>query len=428
MRAHLGLAVLGVLLVACNADQRLGVPDDTPRAVGDGSPPCGDVRGYLKTLEPALLQWEADVDVWLAGDVLDTLPGLGNATSEAAYLADLTTTLTAWEDSLETERATDFLDTVTPFDDEAAIQTYLADLSALLAGWRTAIETWRGEPFLDEVAPFVPDVTPPEIVCVPDLVVVSTDGNDVAVDYEVTATDDCEAAPTITCDPAPGTLFPLGETEVTCTGTDAVGNVATCTFSVAVTLEPPTITCPDDLIVTCAPDAGATVTFEVVAADGTGEPLEVTSDPASGSTFPIGETVVTSTATDRTGVTVSCAFTVTVVEATPPEIEDVIARPSVLWPPNHRMVEVDLEVVLGESCGEVACEILEVTSNEPIDGLGDGSTEPDWMVTDDGTLHLRAERSGTGSGRVYTVEVSCVDELGEETRDTVLIRVPHDRS
>lgn len=425
MRTHLGLAVLGLLLVACNADQRVVPPGEDPRAAGP--PACGDVGGYLKTLDPVLVQWETGVNAWLAADVLDAPPALGNATSDAAYLADVGLTLASWEDSLETERATDFLGSVTPYDDETEIQSYLTDLTILLGEWRTAIEEWRGEAFLGKVAPFTADVTAPEIVCPTDVMMISADGNDVAVDFEISVTDDCVAEPTLVCDPEPGSLFALGETEVTCTATDAAGNTSTCTFSVAVTLDPPSIVCPSDVTVTCAPDDGASVTFEVSATDGAGDPLVVTSDPASGSVFPLGETVVTSSATDRTGATVSCSFTVTVVEATPPELEDVVAEPSVLWPPNHRMIEIDLEYVLGETCGEVVCEVVEVTSNEPIDGLGDGSTEPDWMVTDGGTLYVRAERSGTGDGRIYTVHVRCVDELGEETLDTVTIRVPHDR-
>ena len=43
--------------------------------------------------------------------------------------------------------------------------------------------------------------------------------------------------------------------------------------------------------------------------------------------------------------------------------------------------------------------VLSVTSDEAIDGTGDGHASPDWHVTGDMSLNLRAERSGSGSGR-----------------------------
>ena len=77
---------------------------------------------------------------------------------------------------------------------------------------------------------------------------------------------------------------------------------------------------------------------------------------------------------------------------------------------------------------ELECTVLEVSSNESIDGLGDGSTSPDWMIDGEGNLKLRAERSGTGSDRVYTIRVRCEHPdsgIGDET--TVEVVVPHDR-
>lgn len=40
------------------------------------------------------------------------------------------------------------------------------------------------------------------------------------------------------------------------------------------------------------------------------------------------------------------------------------------------------------------CRIISVRSNEPVDGLGDGDTTPNWTITEDLTLNLQAERSG----------------------------------
>ena len=92
------------------------------------------------------------------------------------------------------------------------------------------------------------------------------------------------------------------------------------------------------------------------------------------------------------------------------------------------MVDISFEMDVENECDlELDCEIVEVTSNEPINGPGDGNTEPDWMIGEDGSLKLRAERSGTGSGRIYSVLLRCEHSesgMGDET--TVEIVVPHD--
>jgi hypothetical protein len=69
--------------------------------------------------------------------------------------------------------------------------------------------------------------------------------------------------------------------------------------------------------------------------------------------------------------------------------------------------------------------VLTVTSNEPINGLGDGDTAPDWVVIDAHHLLLRSERSGKGNDRVYTITVTCTDASGNEVVRTVTVTVPH---
>jgi hypothetical protein len=58
----------------------------------------------------------------------------------------------------------------------------------------------------------------------------------VAVNFATSATDTCGPA-TVTCSHAPGLLFLLGLTPVTCTATDASGNQASCHFGVRVNLD-----------------------------------------------------------------------------------------------------------------------------------------------------------------------------------------------
>jgi len=71
--------------------------------------------------------------------------------------------------------------------------------------------------------------------------------------------------------------------------------------------------------------------------------------------------------------------------------------------------------------------VVSVISNEPVNEKGDGNTSPDWVIGEDGSLKLRAERSGRGSGRVYTVRVRCEDESGGGEDELVRVFVPHDQ-
>jgi internalin A len=106
----------------------------------------------------------------------------------------------------------------------------------------------------------------------------------------------------------------------------------------------------------------------------------------------------------------------------------VYARPNVLWPVNHKLVDVTVTATDSDSYGElVACEIIDITSNEPINGPGDGNTEPDWEMTGNMSAKLRAERSGTGEDRIYTITVECEYDSGIVI-DTVDVIVPHDNS
>ena len=69
--------------------------------------------------------------------------------------------------------------------------------------------------------------------------------------------------------------------------------------------------------------------------------------------------------------------------------------------------------------------LLSVTSNEPDNGLGDGDRPNDIVILDDFTFDLRAERSGTGEGRIYTITYEVVDACGNSTVASATVTVPH---
>ena len=110
----------------------------------------------------------------------------------------------------------------------------------------------------------------------------------------------------------------------------------------------------------------------------------------------------------------------------PPVISGVsVDRPN-LWPPNHKMVDVTVNYGATNSCSAPVCT-LTVSSSEPVDGAGDGNTSPDWVVVDAHHVQLRAERSGNGDGRVYTITITCKDTAGNMASSTATVTVAHDQ-
>jgi hypothetical protein len=142
--------------------------------------------------------------------------------------------------------------------------------------------------------------------------------------------------------------------------------------------------------------------------------------------FPVGNTTITYTATDGAGNTSTATQLVTVVDKTPPKIGSVTLDKISLWPANHKMIEVALRYGAVDNCGSANCQIS-ITSNEPINGTGDGDTAPDWEVVNPYQVRLRAERSGKGNGRIYLIKITCTDRSGNITSRTVTVTVPHDR-
>jgi hypothetical protein len=110
-----------------------------------------------------------------------------------------------------------------------------------------------------------------------------------------------------------------------------------------------------------------------------------------------------------------------------PMIANVSVNKSVLWPPNHKMVDVTVNYDEVNTCGATTCT-LSVTSSEPVDGDDDGNTAPDWEVLGPHNVRLRAERSGTGAGRVYTITITCTDSTGHSESRTVTVTVPLNQS
>jgi hypothetical protein len=119
------------------------------------------------------------------------------------------------------------------------------------------------------------------------------------------------------------------------------------------------------------------------------------------------------------------------LDHTPPALS-VTLSPVVLWPPNHQLQEVEATInVQDDKDANPTVRLLSIVSSEPDNGLGDGDVPDDVqeadLVTDDRQFLLRAERSGTGSGRTYTVTYEAHDAAGNATQVSVKVVAPHDR-
>jgi len=164
----------------------------------------------------------------------------------------------------------------------------------------------------------VNDTQPPSITC-PANIVKSTDANQCSaiVTYTTpTPADNCPGA-TTACLPNSGSTFPKGVTTVTCTTTDSSGNTASCSFTVTVNdTQPPSITCPSAVTavtaVTCPISTSTVVNYPSPVISDNCPGVTAACVPPSGSSFSVGTTTVTCTATDTSANTKSCTFTVSV--------------------------------------------------------------------------------------------------------------------
>jgi hypothetical protein len=101
------------------------------------------------------------------------------------------------------------------------------------------------------------------------------------------------------------------------------------------------------------------------------------------------------------------------------------ATPGSLWPPNHKLVAIATTVRVNDGLsGPNGFKLLSATSNEP----GQGDDVQGWAIgTADTAGLLRAERLGSGTGRVYTLRYLSTDAAGNGATCDALVRVAHDQ-
>jgi hypothetical protein len=134
----------------------------------------------------------------------------------------------------------------------------------------------------------------------------------------------------------------------------------------------------------------------------------------------LGTYNITLIVNDGWGGTASDTVNITVTDRSPPSIKGLIAAPSLLWPPNHKMVDVAVDYNAIDNCGQPACQISSVTSNEPI-------SNSDYVIVDAHHVKLSADRLGAGTGRIYTITIGCMDPSRNPSNQAVIVTVPHDQ-
>lgn len=113
----------------------------------------------------------------------------------------------------------------------------------------------------------------------------------------------------------------------------------------------------------------------------------------------------------------------------PPVLQLEVDKP-VLKARGHRMETIRVTAnATDEESGIASITLVSITSNEPDNGKGDGNTNNDIQGAEYGTsdfeFELRAERSGAGSGRVYTITYEAADDAGNRTTANVTVTVEH---
>jgi hypothetical protein len=96
--------------------------------------------------------------------------------------------------------------------------------------------------------------------------------------------------------------------------------------------------------------------------------------------------------------------------------------------PSHKTVEVVLSGITDFDGDPISLNIDAITQDEPTSGSGKGDKSPDGFGVGTETASIRAERLGTGDGRVYEILFTADDGNGGTCSNSVFVGVPHGKN
>jgi len=217
----------------------------------------------------------------------------------------------------------------------------------------------------------------------------------------------------------------VGANTITFKATDNSNNTATSTATV--TVEDKVV--PDarskNITISLNANGNASITAAQID-DGSTDACGIKSLSLSKTTFDCsnkGSNQVTLTATDNNNNTSSSIATVTVVDDIHPTIVSIVPNPAFLWPSDRKMKSVLISATLSDNCPGSTYRITNVVIKEGT--FAGDNVGPDWEITGDHTVNLRAEIPKKGVKRIYTVTITCTDAAGNSTTGTTDIVVAH---
>ena len=275
----------------------------------------------------------------------------------------------------------------------------------------------------------------------------------------------------------------VGAYPVTIAVSDGHGGVATTSFTWSVTNVAPVFVNPPAAEFSI-PNTPLAVQLAATDADvdaltfaATGLPTGLSITPGgliSGTPTAEGAFPVTLTVSDPWGGSATRSLTWTVSSNRPPICDAATATPNLLWPPDHKFVAIGIQGVSDPDGNPFTIAVTRIVQDEPTasgrgsdddrgwgdddrrsgnDGHGSGDDDRGWGRNDDrgrgdddhgstnGSGHtdidgigvgtpqasVRAERDGTGDGRVYEIRFTATDSFGASCSGAVFVGVPHDR-
>ena len=143
--------------------------------------------------------------------------------------------------------------------------------------------------------------------------------------------------------------------------------------------------------------------------------------------LPLGEHTIILEVVDKAGAFDTNEVTVIVQDTVPPDF-NLSVTPTILWPPDRKMIEITPAWTVSDICDESPEVLLvSITMNEGVDVINDWYANDNVQVSGNDSIYLRAQRSGAGDDRLYTITYKAMDDSGNVTVQSATAIVPHDQ-